>query len=129
MENETMVTCFTCKGRGLVQESPTARGLITCPICNGEGKVTKETYSYNARRGVWAKIIKHTREHINNPIEKDVFYFTYREVVLLRYALHLLNKMFYDGSDLHAILDDLQRKARTASKQYKKQLAGNGGEK
>lgn len=26
MENETMVTCFTCKGRGLVQESPTPEG-------------------------------------------------------------------------------------------------------
>ena len=111
--------CVNCKGTGMVQTGPGERGLKLCPFCNGTGTVEGEKESYLKQRNIWVKVMRLTRDRFNTPIQEDVYLFTYRQVVILKYALHLLNEKFYDGSDLTEILDHLKRASRNAQTRYR----------
>ena len=44
------VKCTNCKGTGLVQPVPNARGLVKCPICHGSGKKLIHSPNYKPRK-------------------------------------------------------------------------------
>ena len=111
--------CIYCKGTGMVQTGPDEKGLKKCSYCNGTGTVEGEKESYLKQRNIWVKVMKLTRDRFNNPIQEDIYLFTYRQVVILKYALHLLNEKFYDGSDITEILEHLKKSTRSAQSKYR----------
>ena len=111
--------CINCKGTGMVQTGPDKKGLKKCSFCNGTGTVEGEKESYLKQRNIWVKVMKLTRDRFNNPIQEDIYLFTYRQVVILKYALHLLNEKFYDGSDITEILEHLKKATRSAQSKYR----------
>lgn len=113
-----LVACTTCNGAGVLPDDAPRNAGKTCPVCRGDGMITRQKLQNMCKRGRLLQVTKLIKEHVNAPAAETVF--TWRELCLIRFAVDELKHTMFNNSDITGTLARLDNYYAKAKRAYRK---------